>query len=63
LNPFQSEDNAPDSIVLGVTKGVTVGTRGGWAYNPGSGELWANTSTISGGSGCSGGTAVNENSW
>lgn len=43
-NPFQSTDSAPDSIVTGVTKGVTVGTRGGWAYNPTTGEIWANTS-------------------
>lgn len=41
-NPFQS--NAPDSIVTGVTKGVVVGTRGGWAYKPSTGEIWPNTS-------------------
>jgi MSHA pilin protein MshA len=48
-NPYQL--NAPDSIVTGVTKGTVVGTRGGWAYKPSTGEIWANTS----GSG--------ENSW
>jgi prepilin-type N-terminal cleavage/methylation domain-containing protein len=44
-NPFQLESNAPDSVVLGVTKGIVVGTRGGWAYNPSTGEIWANTAT------------------
>jgi prepilin-type N-terminal cleavage/methylation domain-containing protein len=43
VNPYQDADSAPDSIVTGVTKGVTVGTRGGWAYNPATGEIWANT--------------------
>lgn len=41
-NPYQA--NAPDSIVLGVTKGTIVGVRGGWAYKPSTGEIWANTS-------------------
>jgi prepilin-type N-terminal cleavage/methylation domain-containing protein len=50
-NPFQATANAPDSIVTGVTKGVVVGTRGGWAYKPSTGEIWPNTS-VSG-----------ENSW
>lgn len=43
-NPFQDAANAPDSIVTGVTKGTIVGTRGGWAYNPSTGEIWPNTS-------------------
>ncbi len=43
-NPYQSDDSAPDSIVTGVTKGTTVGSRGGWAYNPSTGEIWPNTS-------------------
>lgn len=43
-NPYQSDANAPDSIVTGVTRGVLVGTRGGWAYNPSTGEIWPNTS-------------------
>ncbi len=42
-NPFQASTNAPDSIVTGVTKGVVVGTRGGWAYKPSTGEMWLNT--------------------
>jgi len=42
-NPFCAEDAAPDSIVLGSTKGVIAGSRGGWAYNPTTGELWPNT--------------------
>ena len=44
-NPYQSDANAPDSIVTGVTKGVIVGTRGGWAYLESTGEIWLNTST------------------
>jgi MSHA pilin protein MshA len=43
-NPFQTDANAPDSIVTGVAKGTTVGTRGGWAYNETTGEIWLNTS-------------------
>lgn len=42
-NPYQLDTNAPDSMVTGVTKGVTVGTRGGWAYNATTGEIWPNT--------------------
>jgi prepilin-type N-terminal cleavage/methylation domain-containing protein len=62
-NPFQNEDNAPDSIVLGATKGVTVGSRGGWAYKPSTGEIWPNTSTVIPGSGCSGEQEIGENNW
>ena len=43
-NPYQLDTNAPDSIVTGVTKGTTVGARGGWAYNAATGEIWLNTS-------------------
>ena len=42
-NPYQLPTNAPDSIVTGVTKGVIVGTRGGWAYLATTGEIWPNT--------------------
>lgn len=45
-NPYQTDANAPDSIVTGVTKGVTVGTRGGWAYNETTGEIWPNTNNV-----------------
>jgi len=45
-NPYQSESNAPDSIVTGVTKGTPVGSRGGWAYKPSTGEIWPNTNTV-----------------
>jgi type II secretory pathway pseudopilin PulG len=65
-NPFQLPDHAPDSIVTGVTRGVTVGTRGGWAYIAATGEIWANTNTaIGSSSGCSGTTTtyLNENTW
>ncbi len=62
-NPYQHSTNAPDSIVLGVTKGVIVGTRGGWAYKPSTGEIWANTSTTISGTGCAGPTVIDENLW
>ncbi len=45
-NPYQTNTNAPDSVVTGVTKGTIVGTRGGWAYNATTGEVWPNTSTV-----------------
>ena len=45
-NPYQLATNAPDSIVTGVTKGVIVGTRGGWAYNATTGQIWPNTSSV-----------------
>jgi MSHA pilin protein MshA len=45
-NPYQLDTNAPDSIVTGVTKGVVVGTRGGWAYLESTGEIWLNTSSV-----------------
>ena len=44
-NPYQTTANAPDSIVTGVTKGTIVGTRGGWAYNAATGDIWLNTSS------------------
>jgi len=50
-NPYQHPDSVADSIVTGATKGTTVGTRGGWAYNAATGEIWANTS------------AAGENTW
>lgn len=62
-NPFQGKANAPDSIVEGVTPGVIVGTRGGWAYKPSTGEIWPNTSTTIAGSGCQGPVDINENTW
>lgn len=43
INPYQLSTSAPDSIVTGVTKGVIVGTRGGWAYKASTGEIWPNT--------------------
>ena len=42
-NPYQLNSNAPDSVVTGMITGVIVGTRGGWAYNPSTGEIWPNT--------------------
>jgi len=52
-NPYQTEANNQDSIVTGVTKGTIVGTRGGWAYDAATGEVWPNTSS----------SGVNENGW
>lgn len=62
-NPYQLKTNAPDSIVTGVTKGVVVGTRGGWAYKASTGEIWANTNTTVTSSGCGSSVTVGENSW
>jgi prepilin-type N-terminal cleavage/methylation domain-containing protein len=45
-NPYQDKNSAADSIVTGVTRGVLVGTRGGWAYNATTGEVWPNTNTV-----------------
>ncbi len=45
-NPYQLDANASDSVVTGVTKGTIVGTRGGWAYNASTGEVWPNTNTV-----------------
>lgn len=42
-NPYQLAANAPDSIVTGVTPGVVVGARGGWAYDDATGIIWPNT--------------------
>lgn len=45
-NPYQHPDSAADSVVTGVTKGTVVGTRGGWAYNAATGEIWPNTEVV-----------------
>ena len=47
-NPYQATANAPDSIIDGsaASKGTVIGTRGGWVYKPGTGEMWANTNTV-----------------
>jgi len=50
-NPYQHPDSAADSMVTGATKGTPVGTRGGWAYNAVTGEVWPNT------------TDAGENNW
>jgi len=63
MNPFQGEDRAPDSVVVGIVRGQIVGVRGGWAYKPSTGEIWPNTSSTIPGSGCAGPQAVNENLW
>ncbi len=61
-NPYQAKDKVPDSIVQGVTRGEIVGDRGGWAYNPSTGEIWANTST-SIQTGCATSDDILENTW
>ena len=42
-NPYQDKNNAPDSVVTGVNPGTIVGSRGGWAYNATTGQIWPNT--------------------
>ncbi len=63
VNPFQLETNAPDSVVQGFVKGVIVGTHGGWAYKPSTGEIWPNTNTTIQAGGCGGPETLNENTW
>lgn len=45
-NPYDS-DAVPNNIVdaTGETAGTVIGTTMGWAYNPQTGEIWANSST------------------
>lgn len=51
-NPYCADADFPDSIVVTANpKGTLVGADCGWAYNPTTGELWANTNL------------VGENSW
>lgn len=47
-NPFDA-DATKDNIVdaTGQSKGSVIGTSGGWAYNPVTGQVWANTLTKS----------------
>jgi len=44
-NPYQADNMAPDSVIDGsaLGKGNVSGGRGGWAYNPNTGEIWPNT--------------------
>jgi MSHA pilin protein MshA len=45
VNPYQSETLAADSVCSGTVKGtLDPGGRGGWVYNPATGEIWPNTS-------------------
>ena len=50
-NPYQHPDSASDSILVGYSKGTTIGTSGGWVYNDSTGEIWPNT------------TVAGENNW
>lgn len=42
-NPYCASAQYPDSVVLGVSKGILVGNDCGWAYNPATGNVWPNT--------------------
>jgi len=46
-NPYQDDALAPDSVIDGTAlgKGNVSGGRGGWAYDPGTGEIWPNTNS------------------
>ncbi|HDL04732.1 MAG TPA: prepilin-type N-terminal cleavage/methylation domain-containing protein [candidate division Zixibacteria bacterium] len=46
-NPYQDDALAPDSIIDGTAlgKGNVSGGRGGWAFNPATGEIWPNTNS------------------
>lgn len=47
VNPYQGKDNAPDSIVITcMEKDTVTHARGGWAYNPTTGEIWPNTDMV-----------------
>jgi len=46
VNPYQLSSNAPDSIIYGLVKGQTHGDRGGFVYNPVTGDIWLNTNII-----------------
>ena len=43
-NPYQQY--APTVIIEGKEKGEVVEEKGGWAYNPKTGEIWPNTKTV-----------------
>ena len=43
-NPYDT-DGIANNVEVGVTKGTVVGTDGGWAYKPSTGEIWPNTNT------------------
>ncbi len=45
-NPYQHPDSSADSILVGYSKGTTIGTVGGWVYNDSTGEIWPNTNDI-----------------
>lgn len=48
-NPYDG-DGTPNNIVdaTGTAKGVVVGTSKGWAYNPTTGDVWANSNSAGG---------------
>jgi len=43
-NPYDT-DGTPNNVEAGTTRGVVVGSNGGWAYKAATGEFWANTNT------------------
>ncbi len=48
-NPYD-DDGTPNNVVdaTGQTKGAVIGAAKGWAYNPTTGEIWANSNSSSG---------------
>jgi prepilin-type N-terminal cleavage/methylation domain-containing protein len=44
MNVFDDDSN-PNNVVnaSGASRGDVIGASGGWAYNPATGEIWANT--------------------
>lgn len=46
VNPYQALDRAPDSIIICYESHTVNSERGGWAYNPETGEVWLNTNSI-----------------
>ena len=48
-NPYD-DDGTPNNVVdaTGQSKGTVIGTEKGWAYNPTTGEIWANSNSSSG---------------
>ncbi len=45
-NPYVTDADHPDSVVVGVTKGTVVGADCGWAYLATDGEIWLNSDVV-----------------
>ena len=44
-NPYD-DDNTPNNVEAGSTRGTIVGSNGGWAYSESKGQFWANTNSV-----------------